>query len=267
MSGTSLDNAATINDLCIKYNLLPPKGSRNTQAISDKCSRFNKRLTKNKQCNSQILIDLIVKLIEDKSTLNDNIESNYSQEFKEIMNTREYKDTSVEDICVLLGNKAASNEIRRAEACLDKYNEITKLQEEFNNQLENKDNEINKLNKQLRDLKNIAKSQNDIYRPIVKNHYVAKIVDYDPVLDPIEIETVSDEEIDTAAKQQENDLQEQQEQKSAQQEAKEAKDYIESLEAQHEAKRVAARAKFAEIDRLEKEKCKQRQRKGSKKSK
>jgi hypothetical protein len=189
--GTNKDHAELICDTCIKYGLLPNKSERKTQAIRNHCSKFKGKLENNSQENSQILIDLVIKLIQDKSTLNDNIKSNYLQEFKDIINTRGppqndeegllvYLNTSVEDICVSLSRQSNSFRQQRTEIQEKLYNDT----KEYQRIIENKNKTIESLQGKISSLE-AALSQSEKTR----EKQFEKLLEYDSDTDE-EIEEI-----------------------------------------------------------------------------
>tara|TARA_R110000803_G_scaffold145811_1_gene211581 strand:+ start:723 stop:1448 length:726 start_codon:yes stop_codon:yes gene_type:complete len=148
-----MDNAKLIVDTCVKYELLPAK--RTTPADRNKVSKFKKDLMNSNQPNKQVLIDLCLSLIKDKSQLNDNIETNYNQEFKDIVNSECYLGMTVEDICVSLWRQSDFHIQERKKALEDLYNQkveyerIIKNKNDMITEHNYQNNKLTKLNKHL----------------------------------------------------------------------------------------------------------------------
>tara|TARA_R110000851_G_scaffold1545_3_gene5710 strand:+ start:2787 stop:3497 length:711 start_codon:yes stop_codon:yes gene_type:complete len=236
-----MEPAKLIVDTCVKYDLLPAK--RITAAERNKVSKFKKDLMNSNQSNKKIIIDLCLALIKDKSKLNDNIETNYKQEFKDIVNSECYLNTSIEDICVNLSNRSQNAEQNRKKAVEDLFIEReenkrilelkTKRLEELSKENillkgdlavseETRKNQFDKLMEYDSDCEEDTYIKKDLYDNV-------PVIHYEEPEEPIKYDTP-----DQSEEEEVND-----------QSAEEAKLWIEKLAAENEAKREANRKRFS----------------------
>ena len=246
-----MDNAKLIVDTCVKYELLPAK--RTTPADRNKVSKFKKDLMNSNQPNKKVMIDLCLELIKDKSQLNDNIETNYKQEFKDIMNSKCYLNKSTEDICVCLSNRSRLTEQNRKNAVEDLYNEreeskriIAELRKK--NQILSEENQLKeKTNNFLIDQLEKYDSDYEEEEPELDYDELNMVSSYhDKLTELSEILNKRDETIQVLTQQlsMSDYCEEEEEEEEEEAAAEEAKQWIEKLAAENEAKRGANRKRF-----------------------
>tara|TARA_R100001244_G_scaffold107591_2_gene79715 strand:+ start:92 stop:841 length:750 start_codon:yes stop_codon:yes gene_type:complete len=242
----SLDTADLIVDACVKYDLLPAK--RKTQQVRDLVAGFRKKIKNNKQFNSQVMIDLCLSLIKDKSRLNDTIETNYAQEFKDIVNSEGFLTMSIEDICVCLSNQKVRFLAERKTAVEDLYNE----REESKRIIEMKNKRLEELSKENTQLKRDLMVSEE-----TRKNQFDKLLEYDsdceedtyqkgdiygvPLIQHTDL--VEEEEEEEPIKYDSPDQSEEEEEINDKA-AEEAKLFFKKLEAENEEKRIANRKRF-----------------------